>query len=62
MTVNELIKKLQKLPPDSIISFCDYNNYYQAEVCWDITQEEYKMGVYTDNPYIFLTKIRKPLF
>lgn len=56
MTVEELIEKLQKLPPDRIISFCDYNDYYHAEVCWDLTPEEYEMG-YTDNPYIYLTKI-----
>lgn len=56
MTVKELIEKLQKLPPDAFISFRDYNDCYNGEVCWDITQEEYEEG-YTDQPYIYLTRV-----
>lgn len=59
MTVKELIEKLQKLPPDIIISFCDDDDYYYGEVCWDLTQEEYEIG-YSDQPYIFLTKMEEP--
>ena len=55
MKVKELIKELKKLPPDIEITFEDYNHRYSAEICWDITMEEYEEG-YSDEPYIWLTK------
>ena len=54
MKVKELIKELEKLPPDIEITFEDYNHRYSAEVRWDITMEEYEEG-YSDEPYIWLT-------
>jgi hypothetical protein len=54
-TVKDLIEKLQKLPSDACISFCDYDGDFEAEIRWDITQEEYKDG-YEDQPYIYLTR------
>lgn len=55
MKVKELIKELEKLPPDIEITFEDYNHRYSVEICWDITMEEYEEG-YSDEPYIWLTK------
>lgn len=55
MKVKDLIQKLSKLPQDEEIYFCSYDNYYDAEVNWDITKEEYEKG-YKDSPYIYLTK------
>lgn len=55
MKVKELIKELEKLPPDIEITFEDYNHSYSAEVRWDITMEEYEEG-YSDEPYIWLTQ------
>ena len=55
MKVKELIKELKKLPPDIEITFEDYNHCYSAEICWDITMEEYEDG-YCDEPYIWLTE------
>lgn len=57
MRVKDLIAELQKLPPDDYITFQDYDNHFEAKVCWDITMEERKQG-YEDEPYIYLTKIR----
>lgn len=54
-TVKDLIEELQKLPSDAYISFCDYDGDFDAEICWDITQDEYKQG-YDDQPYIYLTR------
>lgn len=55
MTVGKLIKELEKLPKELEIYICDYNYRYNAEVCWDIDEEDYKEGA-TDEPYIYLTK------
>ena len=55
MKVKELIKELEKLPPDIEITFEDYGHRYSAEVRWDITMEEYEEG-YSDEPYIWLTQ------
>lgn len=55
MKVKELIKELEKLPPDIEITFEDYDRSYSAEVRWDITMEEYVEG-YSDEPYIWLTQ------
>jgi hypothetical protein len=55
MKVKELIKELEKLPPDIEITFEDYDHSYSAEVRWDITREEYEEG-YSDEPYIWLTQ------
>ena len=55
MKVKELIKELEKLPPDIEITFEDYDHTYLAEIRWDITMEEYEEG-YGDEPYIWLTK------
>lgn len=56
MKVKNLIQELSKLPQEAEIDFCSYDNHYDAEVKWDITEEEYEEG-YTDTPYIYLTKI-----
>jgi len=53
--VKDLIKGLQKLPPDAYISFRDYDGDFNAEICWDITKEEYEDG-YEDEPYIYLIR------
>ena len=55
MKVKELIEKLQELPQDEEIDFMDFDYSFNAEVCWDITKEEYEKG-YTDSPYIYLTR------
>lgn len=55
MTVKELIIELEKLPPNIEITIDDFSYRYSAEVCWDITMEEYEEG-YGDKPYIWLTK------
>ena len=55
MTVKDVIQELSKLPQEEEIDFCSYDNYYNAEVKWDITKEEYEEGC-TDTPYIYLTK------
>ena len=55
MKVKELIKELEKLPPDIEITFEDYGHRYSAEIRWDITMEEYEEG-YGDEPYIWLTQ------
>jgi hypothetical protein len=57
MRVKDLIAELQKLPPDDYITFQDYDNHFEAKVCWDITMEERKNS-YEDEPYIYLTKIQ----
>lgn len=58
MTVKDLIQELSKLPQEEEIYFCSYDSYYDAEVKWDITDEEYEEG-YTDAPYIYLTKTKE---
>ena len=55
MKVKELIEELSKLPQEEEIEFHSYDDYYDAEVMWDITKEEYEEG-YTDTPYIYLTR------
>ena len=56
MKVKDLIAELQKLPQDDYITFKDYDDHFEAKVCWDITMEKRKQG-YEDKPYIYLTKI-----
>ena len=56
MKVKKLIQELSKLPQEEEIEFRSYDKFYDAEVKWDITKEEYEEG-YTDAPYIYLTEI-----